>query len=206
MSAAMKVQAREQFIHRLEDYYTYSDYLRWDTGDIRHELIDGRPYAMASPAVGHQKVLMELAWRIRTHLEGKECVIIPDIDVRLNHDEADDTVVRPDLVVVCDSSKIDEKSVKGAPDLVIEILSPSTAKYDKTIKLAKYRKAGVKELWYVDYRAGSLEVLTLKNGEYVVEYFYGDDQVSPHALPDLVIDLSEILMVRGDEDAIGAKN
>lgn len=134
--------------------YTYADYCTWND-DERYELIDGQAYAMGpSPLRQHQKLLGNLYRQVADSLEGKPCeVYFAPFDVRLPRgDEADaeiDTVVQPDLVVVCDSAKLDERGCRGAPDWVVEVLSPSTAGHDHVRKLALYQRAGVGEYWLV---------------------------------------------------------
>ena len=133
-----------------EKSYTYEDLLSWDDGD-RYELYDGIPVAMASPSDVHQDVLGEIYWQIKSYLRGKQCrVFFAPFDVRLFEKPGDkpgdvDTVVQPDLMVVCDPDKIDGHGIHGAPDLVVEITSPSTRRYDRLLKLDRYMRAGVRE-------------------------------------------------------------
>ena len=135
-------------------YHTYADYLTWPE-DVRYELIEGVAYLMApAPARVHQEVLLEMARQVADALEGTPCrAYIAPFDVRLPKvDEADervDTVVQPDLLVVCDEAKLDERGMRGAPDWVVEVLSPATAGHDQTIKLAAYERARVPEVWLV---------------------------------------------------------
>jgi len=136
------------------DRFTYGDYAAWPEGE-RWELVDGHPRAM-SPAPGrvHQGVLAQLVASFVTYLADKSCRAYPaPFDVRLpREEEADDeigTVVQPDLSVVCDTGKLDDKGCRGAPDLVIEITSPSTACYDQIAKKALYERCGVREYWIV---------------------------------------------------------
>ena len=134
----------------LNKHYTYSDYAAWED-DTRWELVGGSAYMLAAPNVRHQRVLGNLYVKFREFLQGKPCeVFIAPCDVRINHNEEDDTVVQPDLMVVCDPSKIDEKGIKGAPELVIEILSPSSGFHDAVTKLEIYQKYGVREFWIVN--------------------------------------------------------
>jgi len=134
--------------------HTYGEYLAWPE-DVRYELIEGEAYLMSpAPTVGHQRLVLELARQIADALEGGECeVFVAPFDVRLPRaDEPDgdiDTVVQPDLTVVCDPGKIDERGCRGAPDWVVEVLSPATAAHDQTVKLAAFERAGVKECWFV---------------------------------------------------------
>jgi len=174
--------------------YTYADYCEWDDNE-RWELIEGVPYAMSpSPSPIHQSIVTELLFRLRSHLEGKPCKLFTSpFDVRLNADREDNTIVQPDLVVICDSSKIDNKGCKGAPDLVIEVLSPSTARNDRIIKFQQYQKAGVREYWIVDPEAQSIQACTLnENGFYVTLVYYDTDIAPVSVLPGCLIHLQEI--------------
>ncbi len=148
----------------VEDHrYTYRDYVGWE-GKERWELINGEPFLMSpAPSSAHQELVSELLFQLRLFLRGKSCrALVAPIDVRLpKAREADDqvaTVVQPDLVVVCDASKIDRAGVRGAPDLVIEVISPSTAVHDQVLKLGLYDQAGVKEYWIVDGENRSIVV------------------------------------------------
>jgi Uma2 family endonuclease len=159
-----------------EEYYTYKDWLSWDE-DFRAELIDGQIVMMAPPSRTHQKVSVELVRQLANFLKGKSCQVFhAPFGVRLSKTE--DTVFEPDIVVVCDKSKLNKKFCDGAPDFVIEILSPSTARYDRFIKLLKYQRAGVREYWIVDPDTKSVNVFMLENKKYVVSA-YGDDDVVP---------------------------
>ena len=172
--------------------YTYEDYFNRDD-DIRYELIDGVIYLMANPSLAHQTALSELHVQFYNFLKGKPCrVLFAPFGVRLNVNEGDNTVLEPDLFVVCDESKLDGYSCIGAPDLVVEILSPSTSKKDKTIKLNKYQQAGVRELWYVEPTDKTVTTCILKNGEYVIKG-YDDTGMAPvHVLDGCIINLSEV--------------
>jgi len=133
--------------------FTYADYCDWPE-DERWELIDGEAYAMAAPSRAHQTVVGELFVQISLFLRGKPCrPFIAPFDVRLpDHQETDDevtTVVQPDITVICDPKKLDERGCRGTPDWVIEVLSPSTATRDQLEKLAVYERAGVGEFWLV---------------------------------------------------------
>ena len=133
--------------------FTYADYRAWPE-DERWELINGEAYAMAAPGLAHQTVVGEMFRQIANHLVGKPCrPFVAPFDVRLPRGkEADDdvtTVVQPDISVICDPAKLDERGCRGAPDWVIEVLSPSTAAKDQIQKLAAYERAGVREVWLV---------------------------------------------------------
>ncbi|MFO1424349.1 MAG: Uma2 family endonuclease [Candidatus Competibacteraceae bacterium] len=133
--------------------FTYADYRAWPD-DERWELIDGEAYAMAAPGLAHQTAVGELFVQISVFLRGKPCrPFVAPFDVRLPRgNEADDavtTVLQPDISVICDPAKLDERGCRGAPDWVIEVLSPSTAAKDQIQKLAAYEQAGVREVWLV---------------------------------------------------------
>ncbi|GHV33792.1 hypothetical protein FACS1894187_03060 [Synergistales bacterium] len=135
--------------------YTYGDYKTWDDG-LRWELIDGEAFCMSpAPRTVHQRILLKLSTRLENYFEGKQCqVLISPIDVLLPEgDEPEDeieTVVQPDILILCDESKAREFGVVGAPDVVFEILSPSTSKRDMSKKLLLYERSGVKEYFIVD--------------------------------------------------------
>jgi len=172
--------------------YSYTDYLKWDDG-VRRELIDGKIYLMAGPNWRHQKVSGNLYEQFKAFLKGKECeVYYAPLDVRLNADTLDNTVVQPDLMIICDNSILDEESIKGAPDMVVEILSPSTADYDRTTKFNMYLQAGIKEYWIVDPVTQSLVVNILANNRYITHVYVNKETVPVHILEGCVIDLSEV--------------
>ena len=177
-----------------DEYYTYSDVLEWDE-DFRAELFDGEIVMMAPPSSKHQQVSMELSFQIRSFLEGKTCKIFAaPFAVRLfpKKDHSDDTVFEPDIVVVCNPEKLDEKGCNGPPDLVIEIVSPSSAKYDRIYKFRKYQKAGVREYWVVDPEAKFVEVYILENGRYLASGFEEPEKAPVFVLEDLEIDLQAV--------------
>jgi Uma2 family endonuclease len=178
---------------RKDDYYTYDDYLSWDDG-VRYELIDGVVYMMSpAPNRAHQMISRELSRQFSNYLKGKKCeVYAAPFDVRLNNEDKNDTVVQPDITVVCDPSKLDDKGCVGAPDMVLEILSPSTSSRDKTVKFKRYLRAGVREYWIVDPMDRTLTVHIL-DGEHYRTATYGDDEKAPvHVLEDCIIDLAEV--------------
>lgn len=153
-------------------YHTYGEYLTWPEG-IQAELIDGIPYIREPPAPSrsHQEVAGELYLQLRQALDGRSCrVYIAPFDVRLPRqgepDELIDTVVQPDVLIVCDPSKLDERGIRGAPDWVAEVLSPATASHDRMAKLPVYERAGVAEVWLVDLIARSVSIHRLQEGRY----------------------------------------
>lgn len=132
--------------------YTYADYLTWPE-DVRYELIDGAAFLMApAPSVDHQTLAFEVGRQLGNALEGKPCrVLLAPVDVLLSapgqSDEETDTVVQPDVLVVCDPAKVTPRGIRGAPDWVLEVISPTSASHDQIIKLAAYERAGVREYW-----------------------------------------------------------
>ena len=156
---------------RKEKHYTYADYLQWPD-ETRYELIDGEAFLMSpAPLVEHQEVAGEVYYQLRNQLDGQPCrPYIAPVDVRLPRkfeaDAAIDTVVQPDVLVVCDPSKIDRRGVRGAPDWVLEVLLPSTAAHDQIAKRRAYERAGVREYWLVHPGDRTLTVYVLENGQY----------------------------------------
>jgi Uma2 family endonuclease len=173
-------------------YYTYADYLEWDE-DERYEIIDGEAYMMAAPSRIHQEISGNLYYALRSFLEDKPCkVYSAPFSVRLfpQEDGSDDTVVEPDITVVCDPSKLDDQGCNGAPDFVIEIISPSTARQDRIVKFNKYREAGVREYWIADPEEKVVSAYLLKDGHYIAVNY---DVTAPVTiLPGCMIDLTTI--------------
>ncbi len=175
--------------------HTYAEYLTWPD-DVRYELIDGVAYLMAPPAptLDHQDFAGEIYRQLGNALQGKSCrVFIAPVDVRLpkvnEADELIDTVVQPDVLVVCDLDKLDRKrGVRGAPDFAVEVLSPSTASHDHVRKRRVYERAGVREYWLVHPTDRIVTIYRLENGEFGkpdVCVLSGETPVG--VLPDVVI-------------------
>jgi Uma2 family endonuclease len=135
-------------------HYTYADYLTWPD-DVRYELVDGRPLLMSpAPTLTHQIIAGQVYRQLANQLEGHQCqALIAPLDVRLpksnEDDDAVDTVVQPDVLVVCDPSKLSERGVRGAPDWILEVISPGNAAHDIVVKRQLYERAGVREYWLV---------------------------------------------------------
>ena len=178
---------------------TYGDYLSWTDGG-RWELIDGVAHDMSpAPSTEHQRLVVALILEIGQFLADRECsVFVAPFDVRLPlADEADDeirNVVQPDISVVCDREKLDPRGCRGAPDWIIEILSPSTAARDHIEKLALYERAGVREYWLVhpDYRIVTVYCLGPDRRYGRPEIHSATDGVQSSTLPDLTIHLKTI--------------
>jgi len=187
--------------------YTYADYKMWDD-KARYELIDGVPYIGGKqftgvpgtvtmmtppPARKHQGISMELSRQISNFLHCKPCMVYAaPFAVRLNAKGDDDTVVEPDIVVVCDNSKLSDKGCDGAPDMVIEILSPSTARLDRIVKFNKYLGVGVREYWIVDPDEKAVSVHVLKDGEYFTTIYVENDTIPVAVLGGCQINMQDV--------------
>jgi Uma2 family endonuclease len=179
-----------------EQKFTYTDYKSWDLkpGE-RFELIHGEAFAMSAPNLFHQQIVIALGSEFFTFLKGKTCRVIPSpFDVRLfyEEDESDDTVVQPDLIVVCDPKKLGEEGCRGAPDLAVEILSPSNTAIEMERKLLLYKEAKVQEYWIVDPNNKHISVYRLRDGEYNLRICHINDNIQPGVVPGLEIPLSTI--------------
>ncbi|GHT65722.1 hypothetical protein FACS1894110_08180 [Spirochaetia bacterium] len=183
-----------------KESYTYADVLEWDES-FRAEIIDGKVYMMGSPTTFHQRISRALFLKIGNFLEGKSCeVFAAPFGVRLfpKDDDSDNTFVEPDIVVVCDASKLDDRGCNGAPDLVIEILSPSTAGNDCVAKFNNYLKAGVREYWILDSETRTVQVHILDQGKYTTAVYEADEKktepIPISVLPGCEIDLQTIFV------------
>lgn len=153
-------------------HHTYADYLVWSKayGD---ELIDGTAYVREPPAPSpsHQAIVVELCKQLATALEDRPCqVYVAPFDVRLpksaEDDDQIDTVVQPDVLIVSDLQKLDARGVRGAPDWLAEVVSPSTVRHDRLVKLPVYERAGVREVWLIDPVDRRVSVYRLEAGRY----------------------------------------
>ena len=152
--------------------HTYADYLTWPD-DQRYELIDGVAYVKEPPAPSraHQEIVGELYFQVRLALEGTcHHAYVAPFDVRLpKSQEADDridTVVQPDVLIVCDLNKLDDRGMRRAPDWVAEVLSPSSASRDQWVKVPVYERAGVGEVWLISPTERTLSIYRLEGGHY----------------------------------------
>ncbi|KYC90368.1 Uma2 family endonuclease [Heyndrickxia sporothermodurans] len=185
-------------IPRNDSTLTYSEYLELGD-DIRYEVIDGQVYNMSpAPSTKHQAIQRELLTEFNIYLRGKNCSVFGSpLDVCFTEEDNDIKKIKewvePDLVVVCDKDKIHEKRIVGVPDLVVEILSKSTAKKDKLIKFNRYQKAGVKEYWIVDPLHETIDVYLLQNGAYKhAGIYFKEDHIPVNLFEDFSIDLMNI--------------
>ncbi|HSI74266.1 MAG TPA: Uma2 family endonuclease [Lunatimonas sp.] len=179
--------------------YTYADYLSWQMDEMV-ELIRGKVFrqAAAAPRRIHQEVTMILANSFYEFLKGKPCKVYPaPFDVRLPvasiRNEDIDTVVQPDLCVVCDRDKLDELGCVGAPDLIVEILSPGNNKKELQLKYEVYEASGVTEYWIIHPNEQTLLIYLLEGKKYSSSRLFTlGDRVISQALPGFVLDLDDV--------------
>lgn len=160
--------------------------------EIRAEVFEGVVYDMASPSQAHQAILTELLVFIRSYLKknGGNCQVFPaPFDVKLSDSPL--TVVQPDLMVVCDKNKLDGKRCNGAPDFIIEIVSPGNPADDYIRKLYYYKNSGVREYWIVDHRRKIVTVNYFEESILNVQYSF-DSTIKVNIYEDLYINFSEV--------------
>lgn len=183
----------------LSQRYTYADYLSWKFTEYV-ELVKGRVLRkMAGPALAHQQCSSNLQGELYQHLKGKTCrVFAAPFDVRLtrstgNGDAQVQTVVQPDLCVVCDPAKLDRRGCLGAPNWIIEIVSPGTATHDTRTKFDLYAENGVGEYWIVFPGEQTIAVYVLENDEYQPRGdFYEPGWVPSRTLPELQLQWADV--------------
>ena len=187
-------------LRRDTHHHTYADYLTWSAtyGD---ELINGAAYVREPPAPSplHQWMIGEIYFQAVTALEGKPWrVCMAPFDVRLprstEEDDQIDTVVQPDVLIVCDLQKLDARGMRGAPDWLAEVLSPSTASHDQNVKLPAYERAGVREVWLIHPIGRTLAIYQLEAGYYgrpILLELKGQTQLT--AVPGVTIDWDRVL-------------
>lgn len=182
--------------------FSYGDYVQWQ-GDERWELIDGVAYLMSpAPTRHHQETLGNLYRQIANQLDGRDCQpYLAPFDVRLPSREEDDvdvdTVVQPDLVVVCDPEKLDDAGVRGAPDWVIEILSPATTARDRVEKRDLYERAGVREYWIVHPTDATVTILVRQDVRFELRHDgAAGGETAVGSVPGVTIDWSSVFQKR----------
>lgn len=177
--------------------YSWTDYLTWPENE-RYELIDGVAYAMSpAPQRKHQEISGEIFRQAANALREKLCrVYDAPFDVKLSTAEDDNapTVVQPDITITCDRSQLTDQGMTGAPDLVIEIVSPVSGLIDRRRKFDLYQRYGVKEYWIVDQDEKVVEVYRLGDDRsYLRAGVFGpDDTVTAEAVPELLVSLGEV--------------
>lgn len=178
--------------------YTFADVLAWDESE-RAELIDGEPVLLATPLREHQRVSGEIFAQIHSFLKGKPCQVyhapfsVRPFARKDDRPEDVDTVLEPDITVVCDPEKLDKYGCRGAPDWIVEILSDSTQRHDRFVKYRLYEQAGVQEYWIVDPEKQTVQVFRLEEGRFAaVDFQSAEGRVSSGVLEGLEIDLSAV--------------
>lgn len=182
-----------------KERYTFADCLTWGENE-RIEIINGEAIMMAPPSRIHQEISFEISRQIGNYLEGKQCKIYPaPFGVRLFERDGErpedvDTMVEPDISIVCDRSKLDNHGCKGAPDMVLEVMSPSTQRHDQLVKLAMYQQAGVREYWIVDPMNKTVRVMLLdSSGILQLHEIYDRDGVAKvNVLDGCFVELSKV--------------
>ena len=171
-----------------EDYYNLPE-------NVRAELIEGELiYNQTAPSRKHQAILMELAGTIRNYIKAKagSCHVYPaQFAVKLMEDR--NTIVEPDISVICDEDKLTDRGCTGAPDWIIEIVSPGNPRHDYVIKLNLYTEAGVREYWIVDPAKESVWVYYFEESEFKAEAYSFKDEIKVNIYDDLYIDFSEFI-------------
>ena len=172
--------------------YTVDDIYALPEGQ-RAELIDGQIYDMAPPSPMHQELVMELSATLRDYIKknGGPCKVYPaPFAVFLNED--DRNYVEPDISVICDPSKVDNRGYQGAPDFIIETVSPSSQRMDYLTKFFKYRTAGVREYWIVNPLQRTVQVYSFEGTEDSTQYSF-DDEITVTIYGDLKICVANLL-------------
>jgi Uma2 family endonuclease len=188
----------------LNGTYTYADYLLWRF-EQSVELIKGKVFKMSpAPSVRHQRIASQFVRVLINYFYGKPCeLFFAPFDVRLLDKKKSKkankdiyTVVQPDLCIICDKTKLDERGCLGSPDLIVEILSPGNSKKEMKIKYALYEEAGVKEYWIVFPSEYVLQQFILnEKGRYELKNSFAEDEVfTAHIFPDLEVNLGEIFV------------
>ncbi len=183
----------------LTKQYSYADYLTW-TFQERLELIKGYIFPMSAPARKHQRALWQLIGSLHDYFRNQSCQVYPaPFDVRLPRtptpdDQKVETVVQPDLCVICDLSKLDDKGCVGAPDLVVEILSPGNTKKEMKQKFDAYQEAGVREYWLIQLEDRNVFQYVLNDeGIFIgLHPLTDEDELVSRVFPDLHIDLAGV--------------
>jgi len=181
------------------DKYFYSDYLTWPDGE-RWEIIAGEAYNMTpAPGIKHQNVVVNFSSCLKQQLSGKQCrTFVAPTDVVLSEHD----VVQPDVLVVCDEKKITDANIQGAPDLVVEVLSPSTALKDKREKKSLYERSGVREYVIIDPIMLYLESFVFKGKKYGESEIFGPQEVLPlKSLEGIAVSLWEVFEVEKLSDS-----
>lgn len=188
----------ENLAYKLKKY-TYENLLELDDGK-RYELIDGIIYEMSAPTTLHQEIVGEIYAQLHNYLKGKKCkAFVAPLDVCLSgvkNPKKEYNVVQPDILVVCDENKLTkDMGIQGAPDLAIEVLSPTSRKHDTFIKFNLYQYYGVKEYWIVDVEIGVIYqyILNEKNIYTLPKTYEITEDIKVNILKNCIISLKEII-------------
>lgn len=194
---------KEPVIRKVSDIdisgtYSYANYLKWEIVE-RLELIKGKIFEMSAPSVNHQRLLGEIYTDLYVFLRGKSCeVFAAPFDVRFpDQSKADKdvyTVVQPDICVICDETKLDKRGCIGAPDIVVEVLSPSNNKKELKNKFEIYQEYGVREYWIVHPKKRTfLKYVLNSEGVFVVGQLYeGGSEFVSDILPGFRLNIDEV--------------
>ena len=176
--------------------YTYADYKSWELKEgERYELIRGEAFAMAAPDDYHQAISGELFKQLAVYLTGKPCKVrAAPYDVRLFYegDDYDNTVVQPDISIICGKEKRGSEGCRGAPDMVVEILSPSNTAEEMGRKFRLYREAGVKEYWVVSPKEKTLETFRFDGNIIHFRSYTAADKAEVGIFPGFAVDLEPV--------------
>ncbi len=175
-----------------ESIYTSDDY--WNLPEGEHaELIDGQLYNMAPPSLIHQTILFNLGRKIADYIDVQkgDCKVLP-APFAVNLTGNDKTWVEPDLSVICDKSKLSDRGCEGAPDWIIEIVSPSTQQHDYGIKLFKYRTSGVREYWIVNPATQTVNVYDFEQSAFTAQYTFAES-IPVGLYPGFFICISDLI-------------
>jgi Uma2 family endonuclease len=181
----------------LNKTYSYFDYLTWKFQE-RVELYKGKIFEMSpAPSSRHQRLSADIGFNLQTYLKGKPCqMFYAPFDVRLkknSNDKENITVVQPDICIICDATKIDERGCNGAPELIVEILSPGNSKKEMKLKFELYEEAGVLEYWIIDPEKEMVLQYVLENGVFTNHRpLISDDVLTSKVLEVFTLDLSKI--------------
>jgi Uma2 family endonuclease len=179
-----------------EKLFTYADYKAWELKEgERYELMHGIAYEMAGANTYHQRISREISRQIANYLDGKPCeVFSAPYDVRLfyKNDESDDTVVQPDVMIVCDKNKLGKEGCRGAPDFVAEILSPSNTASEMNRKFDLYLEAGVREYWVIDPEHKNVKAYSFNDNQIFARNYKSTDTVPVEVIPGLTIALEKV--------------
>jgi Uma2 family endonuclease len=180
----------------LSKTYTYADYLLFQFQE-RIEIIKGRIFKMSpAPSSTHQRISQNINFGFYTFFKNQPCSIFTapfDVLLPISSKKKETTIVQPDLCIICDETKINEKGCMGSPDLIVEILSPNSSKHDITTKFNLYEEAGVLEYWIIEPSEKIVLVYSLQNGKYIgLKPFSEEENVKSILFPNLEMPVATV--------------